>query len=709
MYRPDYDNIFIPFAEWKSKLRALGIADEKQVFYTWYDPVHEAPPTKALEPPPGLAMPVQPQQIHEVERKQSSEQTSASEEAGTSTEAPSVFDALRKAAINTSTPATSSPFHKGTHTPSSVFGSTAADVVFTHSPMSTHRLPMRQGTLETGSSSPASIHAAINGDSAFGHSGLGAARLQQFNALHAQIPPSGSNIFNTSNYSPHSPLPPLLTRSALQGIASPLAGYGGTGSPYTAVDPTVPNLSSPYAISQNGSQYGSSAFRQGSFDQQSSTSAPWQTYRANLTPGSGLPARTGSSASSQSNKHRSSFGGRRSASPAGIAGSLGGEIYDGVVGSAVNNAIGRNGVGATPANPSPQHLHGMLYRTPVQSIPEASSLQPEAVVHLNPISCSPQQENVLLRQSALDDKPIPIAEFASQEAINTTYDVWSARPPAPQVNSVWNIPTQPSDVPAPDPSTNEKPSLTTTVGQSAKGKGPRKRETSNEVTAISKDPILPSSTSTLEIEQDNGLPFLTVKKRTSTTHSSSAQPTAVQANIGAPNGAAPPKMTVPLASLVTNPPSTTNQSPVTPATPAPKAWATVPVKEEGKSLKEIQEAEEKRARESQKPKNTTMAPMASSAGGLKDDEVATLTWGLPTSLAGTRAASSKDSASPSTNSSPVVWANAAKVVAGTGPKKAMTMKHIQEEEERRKQREKELATTARRVGEKVGTILMDLN
>jgi PERQ amino acid-rich with GYF domain-containing protein len=89
--------------------------------------------------------------------------------------------------------------------------------------------------------------------------------------------------------------------------------------------------------------------------------------------------------------------------------------------------------------------------------------------------------------------------------------------------------------------------------------------------------------------------------------------------------------------------------------------------------------------------------------------VATLTWGLPTSLAGTRAASSKDSASPSTNSSPVVWANAAKVVAGTGPKKAMTMKHIQEEEERRKQREKELATTARRVGEKVGTILMNLN
>jgi PERQ amino acid-rich with GYF domain-containing protein len=164
-------------------------------------------------------------------------------------------------------------------------------------------------------------------------------------------------------------------------------------------------------------------------------------------------------------------------------------------------------------------------------------------------------------------------------------------------------------------------------------------------------------------------------------------------------------MTVPLVSLITNPPSTTNQNS---ATPAPKAWATVPVKEEGKSLKEIQEAEERRARESQKPKNTTIVSMASSTGGAKDDEVATLTWGLPTSLVGTRGAASKDSTSPITNSAPVVWANAAKVVAGTGPKKALTMKDIQEEEERRKQREKELATTARRVGEKVITIPMTL-
>lgn len=700
MNRPDYDDILLPLTEWRDKLHALGIVDDKQVFHTWYDPIREVP-VNPLEPPPGLAIPQQQQHKNQyLEHKQSPEQMYTLEGITATTETPSVFDALRKAEVHMST-TTSSPFHgtKGTHTPSSVFGGSAADAVFSHSPMGSHRLPMRSGTLETGSSSPASIHATTM-DTPFGHSGLGAPRMQQFGALHSQLPSSGSGVFSSLNYSPHNPLPSSLTRAGSQGIASPLAGYSGVVPPYAGV--ADPNAPSPYGLPQAGGLYGSSAFRQGSFDQQSSTGAPWQAHRANLAPGAGLPTRTGSSASSQSNNPRTSFGGQRSASPAGITDTLGGDIYESVMMPSTNSAIGKNGAaGNVLASHSPQQLYGTLYRTPVQPIPEASPIQQEPVTPLESLTYSAEEEQE------------PVATEPSDrgaEAPDTNANAQSIHPPLSQPPSVWNIPVQTSEAPAPaDTNTNEALSLAAIVSQSTKGKAARKRESAGESTTAAKAATLPNSTSSPEVNQgDNDLSFVPVKKRGSAAHVPTAQAPASHANINSPiitlpsnSNTASSKMTVPLASLITNPP-VTNQSPITPAATAPKAWATITTKEEGKGLKEIQEAEEKRARENQKPKQTVITPVTSSAGGSKDDEVATMTWGLPTSLAGARAATgSKDTPSPSTNPPPAVWANAAKAATVIGPKKAMTMKDIQEEEERKRQKEREIVTTAKRVSEKV--------
>jgi hypothetical protein len=166
-----------------------------------------------------------------------------------------------------------------------------------------------------------------------------------------------------------------------------------------------------------------------------------------------------------------------------------------------------------------------------------------------------------------------------------------------------------------------------------------------------------------------------------------------------------------------------NPSPIvtTPSSGAPpKAWATVATKDEPKTLKEIQEAEAKLAKEKEAlAQKSRPAPVSATSSGpvsaSKDDETAStlLTWGLPTSHAGARAPSSISAGAGKEGSSPApVWANAAKSPTIVGAKRTMTMKDIQEEEERRKKKEKEpTATTARRVVEaqKVSDLAVSLN
>jgi hypothetical protein len=212
---------------------------------------------------------------------------------------------------------------------------------------------------------------------------------------------------------------------------------------------------------------------------------------------------------------------------------------------------------------------------------------------------------------------------------------------------------------------------------------------------------------------ENSQPFIPVKKQQRTPASVAVEPSpAPTPSVGVSSSASIPsisqsssKMTVPLASLITNLAPVSNANPV----PAPaKAWATVAVKDEAKGLKEIQEAEAKQAKEMErlKARPNVVSPVVSPGGAIstRDEEVGTmLTWGLPTSLAGVRAVKD-NAASPNTTMPPAaVWTGAgtAKVVGAgvsNGAKKT-TMKDIQEEEEKRR-KERDVVTTAKRVGEK---------
>lgn len=118
-------------------------------------------------------------------------------------------------------------------------------------------------------------------------------------------------------------------------------------------------------------------------------------------------------------------------------------------------------------------------------------------------------------------------------------------------------------------------------------------------------------------------------------------------------------------------------------------------------LREIQEMETKKseARKAAERERERVARAATAASS-STEEIQTLSWGLPTSQAGTRSTISiKEPTAPQSAPSPVVssspvWTNAAKV-----PVVKKTMKEIQEEEEKRKKiaaKEKETVAAAAR-------------
>ncbi|TBU26370.1 hypothetical protein BD311DRAFT_726243 [Dichomitus squalens] len=118
------------------------------------------------------------------------------------------------------------------------------------------------------------------------------------------------------------------------------------------------------------------------------------------------------------------------------------------------------------------------------------------------------------------------------------------------------------------------------------------------------------------------------------------------------------------------------------------------------TLREIQEAEAKKleARKAEQRERERAERAARVSSQSEDFQPFTTSWGLPTSQAGARSTSVKESpvASPFSGSAPapaapVVWTNAAKV-----PVAKKTMKEIQEEEERKRKqaREKEKETVA---------------
>ncbi|CAG7852746.1 SubName: Full=Related to GYF domain protein-Aspergillus flavus NRRL3357 {ECO:0000313/EMBL:CCA74430.1} [Serendipita indica DSM 11827] len=686
MTRPDHDAEYLTLIEWKTKMFGQGITDESMVFFTWYEPVRKSPKVvdPPLPPPPGLAMP-QPnafaQNIASIQQQSmyppypNGHGGGAPSETETSkSETPSVFDLLRKGDT------------KGSQTPSSVFGG-SGEGVFSHSPVGSNRLPMRTPMLDpaVGMNSPATGRAIPHSgsfDAANGLVGDVTGLRMPFSAAALNQPLGGASSFgqpvaNGMVYNPYIGGPHRATNAYYPQDAARVgtSSFGGTPASHS-----LHNDLNPLGVA---GLYSQSILGRGSQDLHSSPSAQWQRTHAGQPYGFGVGDQTNSTTSSLSNMQRATFGGRRSPSPsnqASVSSALGGEVYEGAIGAQPRNLVRKMGsvsaigteAGATDS-PASKHAE-TLYKSPMQPVVSSSGTQAEG--EATPADTIGMTYDAHLKQIS--------AELAgkSQPAIEKEKVVESPSVTQPAVQEESK---QKEDEPSNEKAVAAKPKASPVVSLAQL--------------------VIGSSPASQPVKEQNEQPFIQVKKRASAAQvAASSLPTPTSPSTTAPVAsptapAAPAKMTVPLASLVTNP-SPAASTPPAPA-PAPRAWATVVNKDEPKTLKEIQEAEAKKAKEAQKVRPSAPPVVTTSSSSSKDGDLGTLSWGLPTSMAGARNATTpKEAHSPSTNNPPpAVWANAAKAGAAGG-KKAMTMKDIQEEEERRKKKEREAVTTAKRVSEK---------
>lgn len=155
-------------------------------------------------------------------------------------------------------------------------------------------------------------------------------------------------------------------------------------------------------------------------------------------------------------------------------------------------------------------------------------------------------------------------------------------------------------------------------------------------------------------------------------------------------------------------PANKSPSPTPQPTEVKPAWGTVDEDKKKPSgaplgLREIQEMETKKleARKAAERERERAARAAAAAAVPSSEDVqTTLSWGLPTSQVGARAASAaKETAQPQAASSPVTPATPVWTTAAKAPVVKKTMKEIQEEEERRKKmaaKEKETVAAAAR-------------
>ena len=723
--RPNYDTVFLPLSTWKAKMNEVLKVDgeDKGLFFTWFEPVHETrppSPPKVIQPPPGLSrhdtLPVQDHQNPSPPLQQAQEPPKPDAAAP-----PSVFEVLRRA----------------DHAPSPVFGEGG----FSHSPANSHRQPMKGpgAVLESAhTSSPSSSTANTFGEEFAGG-------MRQSN--------SAGMFHQGMSYVPHNSLPASLvkglpntnTPSPLVGHGSPIVGSFSAGGGGNSSEQGSLGVQPSYSTAQAGNVFAS--IRKHSYDQYPSSNASWQSGVQNHGLGhrgsslvSGMAgagvAPTSSSTSSLSNAPRAQFGDRRSPSPTGFFGgavnggftsSLGGEVYEGTLsGPVFHTAIGRidtRDIPVSGGNYSPQQQYGTSYRSPVPPIPEtipgttagigsgpepgAQQVNANGTPHSNiygqgPVAMATDVSVALPRKPSLE--PMTPWTTGQQQHVQQQQEPRSRFLPLEMQPSLsGGLHTQPSS-----DSLNRQ-----AVKEEKEG------ETANSITTQKIDIAKPKPSPIEQIRGDNdddSKPFTTVKRqhRTPGAHPIEPPPAPVpsarfsNSNLSPSISQSSSKMNVPLASLITNPPLAANPAPA-------KAWATVSAKDETKGLREIQEAEERQAKENEKLKarSSTISPVLSPGGAAsaKDEDVGTLlTWGLPTSLAGARGGKdATTSSSTATATQPAaVWAGggAAKVAGsavGNGTKKT-TMKDIQEEEKRKK-KERETPTAAKRVGEKVGFYL----
>jgi len=640
MIRTEYDKVTFQLSEWQAMAATRGIKVE-EMFHIWHAPITSATDL--------LPLPVAPQKEESKPASIPSAPVSSVAQSDIGSPARSVFASI------TST---------GAQRPSNISllsgsrGKPRANEVDPNSvfnPLSPARMQARPVTVDNSSAgSPASVNASTT-DSVLGGGGMG----------NGGVFVRGSGAIGSAVSSGQSPFSNYHPAAGRFGTADPIHAFGGNGFGFgngfgAFEDPLVQRL--PSGIYTR------------TYDHSAVTS-PHQFWSQSI--GAGTPASYG--------RTTATFGGRRSESPIPGVGALGGDVYDVTGSSRGVDSVGL-GIGQPPQRyvslppPHEQQLRrsqGMFGPYPGTStqVGPVQLTQPPAPLPIPPVVKN--DEEVMSRpKGPLDQEliptilpnspvhPIPEGSLIQRPPRLQT----QTQPIAQEVSAPAPVPSVPALAPAP--------------------KG-----------------IPPASA----VVDDTNQPFTQVKnKKHHHPQSQLAQVAAsapiqpVPAKVEHASNNPPATITVPFASLITHAvpsPSTTS---------APKtAWATPTTKDEATkslTLKEIQEAEEKRAKEEavrQKAVTASTLPIpANTLASGKSDEVEHLTWGLPTSKAGSRPNTTPTPTSigggKDASSSGPVWATGSKggVSAGAISTKK-TMKEIQEEEERKRRREKEVnATTA---------------
>ena len=645
MLRTEYDKSTFQLSEWQTMVTTRGIKTE-EMFHIWHAPVTSAADL--------LSLPVAPQKEEPKPASIPSAPVSSVAQSDIGSPARSVFASITSTSAQR--PSTSSLLSVSRGKPRA----NEVDPNSDFNPLSPARIQARSGTVDNSSAgSPASVNASTT-DSILGGGGManGGVFVRGPGAIGSAVS-SGQSPF--SNYHP---------AAGRFGTADPIHAFSGNGLGYGNgfsgfEDPLVQRLpSGTYARTYD----------------HSAITSPHQLWSQSI--GAGTPASYG--------RTTATFGGRRSESPIPSVGALGGDIYD-VTGSSRGIDSAGLGIGQQPPQryisrlplPHEQQLRrsqDMFGTYPVTSaqIGSVQPTQPPAPLPLPPVVKN--DEEVMSRpKGPLDQELIPTILPNSPVHPIPEGSLIQKSKPQPQLQTQ----TQPSgqEAPAPAPILSA-PALTSVP---------------------SATPLAPA------VVDDPNQPFTQVKNK------KHHHPQSQVAQIAAPapiqpapskvehaSNNPPATVVVPLASLIPHAVSSPSTS------SAPKtAWATPTSKDDAVkslTLKEIQEAEEKRAKEeAARQKAVAASTLPISVNALvsgKSDEVEHLTWGLPTSKAGSRPNTTPTATSTGggkdVSASGPVWATGSKggISAGATTTKK-TMKEIQEEEERRRRREKEVnATTA---------------
>ena len=648
LLRTQYDTYSFQLSEWQTMAATRGIKAEG-MFHIWHAPV-----TSAAD-----LLPVAPQKEESKPASVPSAPVSSVAQSDVGSPARSVFAAItsanaqRSSSVSLLSGSRSKPrANEGDPNPN-------------FNPLSPARMQAQSGMMGGSStSSPASINASTT-DSALGVGGVGNAGV--FVRGPGTIGPTVS-----SGQTPFSNYHPTANRF---GTADQIQTFGGGGLGFGN---GFGGFEDAYAQRLPSGTYART------YDHSAVTS-PHQHWSQSI--GASTPASYGRSAAT--------FGGRRSESPIPGVGALGGDVHD-ITGSSrgvdpVGLSIGlqqQQPQRYVPSLPPPheqqlRRTQGMFgpYGTQVIGGP-VQSTQPPVPLPIPPVVKN--DEEVMNRpKGPLDQELIPTV-LPNSPVIPLPEGSLIQKPkaqPQPPLQAQTQPPGQ--EVPAPPPVP-----YTPALVPAAKASTP----------------------ASVEVD-DSNQPFTQVKNKKHYNPQSQlaqvAAPTPAQSGpvkVEHASNIPPANITVPLASLIT--PTVPSSSPIS----APKtAWATPVTKDEATkslTLKEIQAAEEKRAKEDAFRQKATAAstfptPVNTVASG-KSDEVEILTWGLPTSKAGSRPTVIPTPTLTSTGvvkdapSSGPVWATTSKggISAGAPPAKK-TMKEIQEEEERKRRKEKEsISTTA---------------